>query len=144
MCPVYSAGGRCDDSAFNAPSLYSSSRQQLGQLAGGVPVQSIGRRLAVTYTILMTTRVLLRKQPREANAINTTDITTLGVGPNVAGVSYFPPFCPWAHMSGLSTLVRAPLSYKRGGMQRYNTVRKKDPSHLRHNSSSRAIQHIVE
>jgi hypothetical protein len=27
--------------------------------------------------------------------------------------------CSWAHMSGLSTLVRAPLSYKRGGMQRY-------------------------
>jgi hypothetical protein len=28
-------------------------------------------------------------------------------------------------MSGLSTLVRAPLSYKRGGMQCYNTGKKK-------------------
>jgi hypothetical protein len=27
--------------------------------------------------------------------------------------------CPWAHMSRLSTLVHAPRSYKRGGMQRY-------------------------
>jgi hypothetical protein len=30
------------------------------------------------------------------------------------------PLFSWAHMSGLNTLVRAPLSYKRGGMQRYN------------------------
>jgi hypothetical protein len=29
--------------------------------------------------------------------------------------------CSWAHMSGLSTFVYALLSYKRGGMQRYNT-----------------------
>jgi hypothetical protein len=29
------------------------------------------------------------------------------------------PLCSWAHMSGLSTFVHAPLSYKRGGMQRY-------------------------
>jgi hypothetical protein len=29
------------------------------------------------------------------------------------------PLYSWAHMSGPSTLVRAPLSYKRGGMQRY-------------------------
>jgi hypothetical protein len=31
------------------------------------------------------------------------------------------PLCSWAHMSGLSTLVHAPFSYKRGGMQRYKT-----------------------
>jgi hypothetical protein len=29
--------------------------------------------------------------------------------------------CPYARMSGLSTLVRAPFSYKRGGTQRYNS-----------------------
>jgi hypothetical protein len=29
------------------------------------------------------------------------------------------PLCSWAHVSGLSTLVHAPLSYKRGGMQCY-------------------------
>jgi hypothetical protein len=36
------------------------------------------------------------------------------------------PLYSWAHMSGLSTLVRPPLSYKRGGMQCYkgmNTLR---------------------
>jgi hypothetical protein len=31
------------------------------------------------------------------------------------------PLCPWAHMSGLSTFVHAPLAIKRGGMQHYNT-----------------------
>jgi hypothetical protein len=40
-------------------------------------------------------------------------------------VSYFynvsPPFCSRAHMSGLSILVRAPLSYKREGTRRYKT-----------------------
>jgi hypothetical protein len=31
--------------------------------------------------------------------------------------------CPWARMSGLSTFVHAPFSYKRGGMRRYKTDR---------------------
>jgi hypothetical protein len=30
------------------------------------------------------------------------------------------PICSWTHMSGLSTFVHAPLSYKRRGMQCYN------------------------
>jgi hypothetical protein len=33
----------------------------------------------------------------------------------VTGISYFLPFCPWAHMSGLSILVRAPLELQKGG-----------------------------
>jgi hypothetical protein len=140
ISPIHSAARRSDGSTFNASSLCSSSRQRLGHPADGVPVQSVGRWRTATRSVLMTTHTLPRKQPREANAISTTYITTLGEGPDVAGVSYFPPFCPWARMSGLSTLVRAPLSYKRGGMRRYNT----DPSHPRHNSSSRAIQHTVE
>jgi hypothetical protein len=36
----------------------------------------------------------------------------------------FPSFCSWAHMSGLSILVHAPLSYKRKGTRRY----KADPT----------------
>jgi hypothetical protein len=38
------------------------------------------------------------------------------------------PLCSWARMSGLSTLVRAPLSYKRGGTQPYkgDTLRLSD------------------
>jgi hypothetical protein len=43
----------------------------------------------------------------------------LGDHPGVTSSSYFLPFCPWAHMSGLSILVRAPLSYKREGTRRY-------------------------
>jgi hypothetical protein len=109
MCPVHSASRRSDGSKFNASSLYSSSRQRLGHPADGVPVQSIGMWRTATRSVLMTTRALSRKQPREANAISTIDITTLGEGLDVAGVSYFPPFCPWARMSGFSTLVRAPI-----------------------------------
>jgi hypothetical protein len=47
------------------------------------------------------------------------DIMALGDGLGIAGISNFPPFFPWAHMSGLSILVRAPLSYKREGTRRY-------------------------
>jgi hypothetical protein len=46
---------------------------------------------------------------RDINTICTTDIMALGDDPGVIGSSYFLPFCPWAHMSGLITLVRAPL-----------------------------------
>jgi hypothetical protein len=46
----------------------------------------------------------------------------LGVRPGVTGISYFLPFCSWAHMSGLSILVRAPLSYKREGTRRYKAA----------------------
>jgi hypothetical protein len=48
----------------------------------------------------------------------------LGDRPGITGISYFLPFCSWAHMSGLSILVRAPLSYKREGTRRY----KADPT----------------
>jgi hypothetical protein len=60
-----------------------------------------------------------RKQRRHINTVCTTDIMALGDHPGVAGVSCFLPFCPWAHMSGHNTLVRAPLSYKREGTRRY-------------------------
>jgi hypothetical protein len=109
MRPVHSAGRRGDGSAFNASSLCSPSRRRLGHPADGVPVQSVGRWRTATRSVLMATRALSRKQPREANAISTMDITTLGEGPDIVGVSYFPPCCPWARMSGLSTLVRALL-----------------------------------
>jgi hypothetical protein len=64
-----------------------------------------------------------RKQRRHINTICTTDIIALGDHPGVTGDSCSHsmslPLCPWAHMSGLSTLVRAPLSYKREGTRRY-------------------------
>jgi hypothetical protein len=56
----------------------------------------------------------------------------------------FPPFRPWAHMSGLSTLVRAPLSYKREDTRRYkaDTLRSNLDSHtqaLRLNTSHSGV-----
>jgi hypothetical protein len=118
MCPVHSAG-----------------RHRPGHPAGGVPVYSVGRQYAraVAYTMLIITRALPRKQPRHINTIWTTDIMAPEDCLAVAGMRYFysvfPPFCPWAHMSGLSTLVRAPLSYKREGTRRYKA------SSLRHSDS---------
>jgi hypothetical protein len=61
----------------------------------------------------------------------------------------FPPFCPWAHMSGLSTLVCAPLSYKRGGMQHYkgDTLRLNLGTHTHSNSqvhTSSQAQYITQ
>jgi hypothetical protein len=58
---------------------------------------------------------------RHINTICTTNIMALGDHPGITGISNFLPFCPWAHMSGLSTLVRAPLSYKRDGTRCYKT-----------------------
>jgi hypothetical protein len=56
--------------------------------------------------------------------------------PDSTRISYFynvfPPFCSWAHMSGLSILVCAPLSYKREGTRRY----KADPTQTLKLSSS--------
>jgi hypothetical protein len=66
----------------------------------------------------MMARALPRRQPREVDTVSATDITTLEDHPEVAGVTYFPPFCPWARMSGPSALVRAPLVYKMEGTRR--------------------------
>jgi hypothetical protein len=95
-----------------------------------VPVHFDGKQYArdAAYTVLIMARALPRKQPRDINNIWTTDIMALGDLLGDAGIwillYVFPPFCPWAHMSGLSTLVRAPLSYKREGTRCY----KADPT----------------
>jgi hypothetical protein len=94
MCPVHSADGR-----------------RPGHLAGGVSIHSVGRQYAhaAAYTMLIITRTLPREQPRHINTVYTTDIMALGDRPGVTDINYFLPFCLWAHMSGLSILVRAPL-----------------------------------
>jgi hypothetical protein len=133
MCLVHSADGR-----------------RPGHLAGGVPVHSVGKQYArvAAYTMLIMTRALPRRQPRHINTIWTTDIMAPEDCPAVAGMRYFcsvfPPFCLWAHMSGLSTLVRAPLSYKRTA---YDVTRQIHPHSLKLTSSyklSSSIQHTVE
>jgi hypothetical protein len=91
MCPVHSADER-----------------RPGYPTGGVLVLSVGRQYAHVAALIMT-RALPRRQPRHINIVCTTDIMALGDHPGVTGTSYFLPFCPWAHMSGLSTLVCASL-----------------------------------
>jgi hypothetical protein len=127
MCPVHSAG-----------------RRRPGHPAGGVPVHSIGRQYAraAAYAVLIMTRALPRKQPRDINTIWATDIMALGDLIGDTGIGYFynvfPPFCSWAHMSGLSILVRAPLSYKREGTRRYKADSLTRSLRL---SSSQAFRH---
>jgi hypothetical protein len=101
--------------------VHSTDGQRPGHPAGGVPVNSTGRQYAraAAYTMLIITRALPRKQLRHINIVWTTDVMTLGDRLGDTCISYFPPFCLWAHMSGLSILVCAPLSYKREGTRRY-------------------------
>jgi hypothetical protein len=97
MCPVHSADGR-----------------RPGHPAGGVPVHSVGRQYAraAAYTMLIITRTLPRKQrripiPYALWTLWRSEIfwVTLALDTSIL----FPPFYPWARMSGLSTLVCAPL-----------------------------------
>jgi hypothetical protein len=64
------------------------------------------------------------------------------------GSKYYTRFVPRPTCRGSVSLYVPPLNYKREGTLRYNTdthsLRLSDPSHPRHNSSSRAIQHTVE
>jgi hypothetical protein len=76
-----------------------------------VLVNSVGRQYAhaAVCTTLVMTNALPRKLPRHINTVYTTDIMALRDRPGVTGISYFLPFCPWAHMSGLNILVCASL-----------------------------------
>jgi hypothetical protein len=70
------------------------------------------------------TYVLLWKLPLHAN---TTQIADVRVQEDCSSkLQLLHPLYSWAHMSGPSTLVRAPLSYKRGGMQHYRGQRHLD------------------
>jgi hypothetical protein len=55
------------------------------------------------------TRALPRTMQRDINIVCTTDVMALGDHPGVASSSSFLPICPWAHVSGLSVIVCAPL-----------------------------------
>jgi hypothetical protein len=74
MCPVHSADGRRPD-----------------HFADGVPVHSVGRQYAraAAYAVLIMTRALPRKQPRDINTIWTTDIMALGDLLDDTGIGYF-------------------------------------------------------
>jgi hypothetical protein len=108
MSPVHSAdGGRPD------------------HLIGGVHVHSVGRQYAraAAYTVLIMTRALPRRQPRDINTIWTTDIMALGDLLGDTGIGYFYMyslcFAPGPTCRGSAPLYVPPLSYKREGTRRY-------------------------
>jgi hypothetical protein len=107
MSPVHSTAGDVLPQHLMSP-VHSADGWRPGHLAGGVPVHSVGRKYAHAALLIMT-RALPRRQPRHINNVCTTDIMALGDHPGVTDISYFLPFCPWANMSRLSILVRAPL-----------------------------------
>jgi hypothetical protein len=112
MSPVHSTGRRCAASAFNVPCPLRWQAACLSiPLAGGTPVL---RRTLCSSS-------LARYRGSSATYQYYIHYGHYGVRglPKHYSISYFPPFCPWAHMSGLSILVCAPLSYKREGTQRY-------------------------
>jgi hypothetical protein len=84
--------------------------------------------------VLIIIRTLSGKLSLHANATQTADIRTQGdcTGDQDQLLQVLHPLCLWARMSGLSILVRAPLSYKREGTRRY----KADSSTLRPSSGS--------
>jgi hypothetical protein len=123
--PIHSAGRRCDYSVFNAPSLYSSSRQRLGYPADGVPVQTDGMWRTATCSVLMMTRSLPRKLPLHANATQITNIRAQGrlhwgralVVPSITSVMSLGPHVGAQHPC------MCPLDYKREGTLRYKRGR---------------------
>jgi hypothetical protein len=120
MSHVHSSGRRCAASAFNETCPFRG-RQQPVHSVGGVPVHSTGRQYAhaAMCTTPIITRTLRRKQPQHINTAWTTDNIAPENCSGVTRISYsysvLLPFYSWAHMSGLSILVCAPLSYKREG-----------------------------
>jgi hypothetical protein len=91
--------------------VHSASRRRPVRSAGGVPGQSTSRQHTHTAAcaMLIITRMLPRKQSPRINTARVADIMALGDCSGVTSIGYFYtvflPFCPWAHMSGLSILV---------------------------------------
>jgi hypothetical protein len=105
--------------------VHSAGRRRPGHPTDGVPVQSIDKQYAraARCTMSIITYTLPRKLPLHAD---TTWISDVKAQEDYSSNEHWllpvlHLLCSWAHMSGLSTLVTCPLSYKRGGMQRYNS-----------------------
>jgi hypothetical protein len=125
MCPVHSASRRCDYSAFNAPSPYSSSRRRLGYPAGGVPVQSEHYAHAVGYTDMLCPRALVHCQGSFPSTPRLHELRVSERGKIAPADNYCCPksyihHAPGPTCRGSALLYMPPLSYKRGSMQRYN------------------------
>jgi hypothetical protein len=110
MSPIHSTGRRCAASAFNVPCplrWQAATRPSHRRRAYPFHWQAVRPCCGVHYAHHHSR--VTEEAAKDINTICTTDIMALGDHPGVSGVSYFLLFCPWAHMSGLSILVRAPL-----------------------------------
>ena len=94
MRPVHSAGRRRPVRSTGDMLGHSTSRQHTHTAA---------------CAMLIITRTLPRKQPPHINTARAANIMAPGDCSGVTSIGYFYtvflPFCPWAHMSGLSILI---------------------------------------
>jgi hypothetical protein len=103
--------------------VHSASRRRPGHPAGGVPVHSNGRQYAraTTYTMLIITRALPRKQRGISilYALRTLWRLEITLALHVLVTSF--RFAPRPTCRGSASLYVPPLCYKREGTQRYKT-----------------------
>jgi hypothetical protein len=110
MSPVHSTGRRCAASAFNKfypfhwLTVTRPSRRRCAYPFHWQAAHPYRRMYYAHHDSRVT-----EEAARHINTIWTMDIMALIDHPGVIGISYFLPFCPWAHMSGLSILVCASL-----------------------------------
>jgi hypothetical protein len=122
-------------------------------LAGGVratlqmvhPSNPLSNSAPVPHGALCTSS-LYEKLPLHADTTQISDVRTQGdcSSSEHLWLQVLRLLCSWAHMSGLSTFVHAPLGYKRGGMQRYKKKAQSlglDPRHPRQLKLSSNITH---
>jgi hypothetical protein len=111
MSPVHSTGRRCAASAFyETCPFHGQAATSPFRRRRAWPFHWQAVRHAAACTTPIITWASPRKQPQHIYTTWTIDNMAPG---DCSGISYFynvfPPFCSWAHMSGLNILVRALL-----------------------------------
>jgi hypothetical protein len=101
------------------PVLFAGRRRQ-GHPADGAPVQSVVEQCARAMQRTVLTIPCARSFPCTPRLYKISGVRAQE-DCSSRRYQWLHPLCSWAHISGLSTLVYAPFSYKRGGMQRYDT-----------------------
>jgi hypothetical protein len=128
--------------------IQSAGRRRQGHPADGAPDQSIGEQCARakrrTVLIILSTRSFPCTPGIQRS--RASGHKKIALSSKHLWLQALYSLCLWAHLSGPSTFVHAPFSYKRGGMRRYTQAQSFRPN-LRHSqvhTSSQAIHHIVE
>jgi len=96
----------------------SAGRRRQGHPADGAPVQSVVKQCARAMQHTVLTITCARSFPYTPRLYKISGVRAQE-DCSSRRYEWLHPLCSWAHMSGLSTLVHAPFSYKRGVMQRY-------------------------